>query len=54
MTSEEVRLAVATALSHETGIDMSPELLCATDRFLAQLWMLGAKVVPVGAEDKGS
>lgn len=52
VTDMSARLAMATALSHETGVDISPDLLVATDRMLIQLFLLGYIVYPVELENE--
>ena len=54
MTDENdngARMATAAALSDEVGLDMSIELLRATDKFLVALYMRGFVVVPIPDDD---
>lgn len=48
----ETRIAIAEVLGHELDMDLSPEFLAGVDKFLANLWFSGFKIVPLSEADK--
>lgn len=48
----DARMATAEALAQELDLDMTPEFLVAIDKFIAQLWMRGFKIVPVTNDEQ--
>ena len=48
----EARIATAESLAQELDMDMSPEFLEAVDKFLAQLWMRGFKIVALTGDEE--